>query len=38
MRIDDHGRPFQTSALKGRPLYDYVPDQNVWQINDIVTP
>ncbi|TXS56307.1 hypothetical protein [Streptomyces sp. t39] len=26
LRIDDEGRPFRTSALQGRPLYDYRPD------------
>jgi hypothetical protein len=30
LRIDNHGRPFQTSALKGRPMFDYNADQNIW--------
>ena len=32
-RIDNHGHPFQTSSLKGRPMYDYVNDQNVWAVD-----
>ena len=34
MQIDNHGRPFQTSALKGRPLYDYDIDSNNWLPDD----
>ncbi|MFH8403168.1 helix-turn-helix domain-containing protein [Streptomyces sp. NPDC018019] len=31
LRLDDHGRPFRTSAMKGRPAYLYRYDQNVWE-------
>lgn len=30
VRIDDHGRPFQTSGTKGRPLYYYDIGSNNW--------
>ncbi|MFI0261445.1 helix-turn-helix domain-containing protein [Streptomyces sp. NPDC017056] len=31
LRLDDHGRPFRTSAMKGRPAYGYRYDTNVWE-------
>ncbi|WP_030667434.1 helix-turn-helix transcriptional regulator [Streptomyces rimosus] len=31
LRLDDHGRPFRTSAMKGRAAYHYRHDQNVWE-------
>ncbi|MFH9423268.1 helix-turn-helix domain-containing protein [Streptomyces sp. NPDC017529] len=31
LRLDDHGRPFRTSAMKGRPAYGYRYDKNVWE-------
>ncbi|RCH64762.1 XRE family transcriptional regulator [Streptomyces sp. SDr-06] len=30
VRVDDNGKPFRTSAVKGRPAYEYRPDTNVW--------
>ncbi|MFQ6198160.1 helix-turn-helix domain-containing protein [Streptomyces sp. NPDC000405] len=30
VRIDDHGRPFRTSAIKDRPQYFYWLGKNVW--------
>ncbi|WP_030024800.1 helix-turn-helix domain-containing protein [Streptomyces monomycini] len=30
LRLDDHGKPFRTSAMKGRPQYIYRWDQNAW--------
>ena len=30
VRIDDHGRPFQTSGATGRPIYDYDIESNNW--------
>ncbi|WP_307805909.1 helix-turn-helix domain-containing protein [Streptomyces chrestomyceticus] len=30
LRLDDHGKPFRTSAIKGRPQYIYRWDQNAW--------
>ncbi len=30
VRVDDNGRPFRTSALEGRPLYEYWPDEGEW--------
>ncbi|NUR58080.1 MAG: helix-turn-helix domain-containing protein [Catenulispora sp.] len=37
LRIDDHGRPFQTSGAKGRPLYGYNMDTSTWEIDDTAT-
>ena len=34
VRIDDHGKPFQTSGAKGRPIYDYDTGSNSWLIDD----
>ncbi|UNO41226.1 helix-turn-helix transcriptional regulator [Streptomyces sp. MST-110588] len=31
LRLDDHGRPFRTSGMKGRPVYTYRYDLNVWR-------
>ncbi|WP_030603100.1 helix-turn-helix domain-containing protein [Streptomyces rimosus] len=31
LRLDDHGRPFRASAVKGRAAYHYRHDQNVWE-------
>ncbi|OKH97413.1 hypothetical protein A6A06_33215 [Streptomyces sp. CB02923] len=31
LRLDDHGKPFRTSAMKGRPAYGYRYDLNTWQ-------
>lgn len=33
VRIDDHGKPFQTSGAQGRPIYDYDTDSNGWLID-----
>ena len=33
IRIDDHGKPFQTSGAKGRPIYDYDTGSNSWLID-----
>ncbi|MHA7959501.1 helix-turn-helix domain-containing protein [Streptomyces sp. L500] len=30
VRVDDHGRPFRTSAIKDRPQYFYWLGKNVW--------
>lgn len=30
LRLDDHGKPFRTSATKGRPQYIYRWDRNAW--------
>ncbi len=35
IRVDDHGKPFHTSAIKGRPAYEYRLDTNVWDHLDI---
>ena len=37
VRIDDHGRPFQTSGAKGRPLYSYNIETSSWEIDDTAT-
>ena len=34
VRIDDHGKPFQTSGAKGRPIYDYDTGSNSWLIDN----
>lgn len=34
VRIDDHGKPFQTSGAQGRPIYDYDLDSNSWLPDD----
>lgn len=34
VRIDDHGKPFQISGAKGRPLYDYDINSNSWLPDD----
>ncbi|OMI41300.1 hypothetical protein SPAR_01519, partial [Streptomyces sparsogenes DSM 40356] len=34
IRIDDHGAPFRTSGVKGRPEYGYQYDEGVWRRND----
>ncbi|MER7788902.1 helix-turn-helix transcriptional regulator [Streptomyces sp. NPDC097640] len=31
IRIDDHGAPFRTSSVKGRPEYGYQFDTHVWR-------
>ncbi|WP_030374060.1 helix-turn-helix domain-containing protein [Streptomyces rimosus] len=31
LRLDDHGRPFRASAVKGRAAYHYRHDQGVWE-------
>ncbi|KAA6221029.1 XRE family transcriptional regulator [Streptomyces albofaciens JCM 4342] len=31
LRLDDHGRPFRTSAMEGRAAYHYRHDQGVWE-------
>ncbi|MEV0096443.1 helix-turn-helix transcriptional regulator [Streptomyces sp. NPDC050738] len=31
VRVDDGGKPFRTSAVKGRPLYLYNRESNVWE-------
>ncbi|MET9295775.1 helix-turn-helix domain-containing protein [Streptomyces sp. NPDC003077] len=31
LRLDDRGRPFRTSAMKGKPTYYYRPDIEVWE-------
>ncbi|WP_324611380.1 helix-turn-helix transcriptional regulator [Streptomyces sp. NRRL F-5755] len=31
LRLDNHGRPFRASAVKGRAAYHYRHDQNVWE-------
>ncbi|MFG2723055.1 helix-turn-helix domain-containing protein [Streptomyces sp. NPDC048416] len=35
IRVDDNGKPFRTSATKGRPAYEYRLDTNVWDHLDI---
>ncbi|MGW2818530.1 helix-turn-helix domain-containing protein [Streptomyces sp. NPDC001415] len=30
IRVDDNGKPFRTSAIKGRPAFEYRLDTNVW--------
>jgi transcriptional regulator with XRE-family HTH domain len=30
VRIDNHGRPFRTSANAGRPAYEFIPGGNAW--------
>ncbi|GCD44785.1 transcriptional regulator [Streptomyces paromomycinus] len=30
LRLDDHGKPFRTSAIQGHPQYIYRWDQNAW--------
>jgi hypothetical protein len=37
VRIDDHGKPFQTSGAKGRPIYDYDTGSNSWLIDNTAT-
>ncbi|WP_344660632.1 hypothetical protein [Catenulispora subtropica] len=37
VRIDDHGRPFQTSGAKGRPIYDYDIGSSSWQLDTTAT-
>lgn len=34
VRIDDNGKPFRTSSVKGRPEYGYYRDQGGWIMND----
>ncbi len=34
VRIDDGGKPFRTSAVEGRPMYDYWPDKGTWVVRD----
>ncbi|MGY0057162.1 helix-turn-helix domain-containing protein [Streptomyces sp. LZ34] len=34
IRIDDHGAPFRTSGVKGRPEYGYQFAEQVWHRND----
>ncbi|MEU5609948.1 helix-turn-helix transcriptional regulator [Streptomyces sparsogenes] len=34
IRIDEHGAPFRTSGVKGRPEYGYQYDEGVWRRND----
>ncbi|MDX3232413.1 helix-turn-helix domain-containing protein [Streptomyces sp. ME19-01-6] len=34
IRIDDHGAPFRTSGVKGRPEYGYQFEEQVWRRND----
>jgi hypothetical protein len=34
VRIDDHGKPFQTSGAQGRPIYDYDPGSGTWLIDN----
>ncbi|MFH8345807.1 helix-turn-helix domain-containing protein [Streptomyces sp. NPDC018045] len=31
LRLDDHGRPFRTNAMKGRPSFVYRYDKNLWE-------
>ncbi|MFE6128219.1 helix-turn-helix domain-containing protein [Streptomyces sp. NPDC056437] len=31
VRVDDNGKPFRASAMKGRPMYDYWPEQSEWK-------
>jgi hypothetical protein len=35
IRVDDNGKPFRTSAIKGRPAFEYRTDTNVWDKLDI---
>ena len=30
VRVDDGGKPFRTSAIKGRTEYGYWPDKSAW--------
>ncbi|WP_405999261.1 hypothetical protein [Streptomyces sp. NBC_00829] len=30
VRVDDDGKPFRTSAIEGRRVYDYWPDKSEW--------
>lgn len=34
VRIDNHGKPFQISGAKGRPIYDYEYDTSNWLLDD----
>lgn len=34
IRIDDHGAPFRTSSVRGRPEYGYQFEEQVWRRND----
>ncbi|WP_344317055.1 helix-turn-helix domain-containing protein [Streptomyces javensis] len=34
VRIDDHGSPFRTSSVKGRPAYDYDYADGTWHKSD----
>lgn len=34
IRIDDHGAPFRTSGVRGRPEYGYQFEEQVWRRND----
>ncbi|MYX14563.1 helix-turn-helix domain-containing protein [Streptomyces sp. SID8374] len=31
LRIDDHGKPFRTSGMRGRPMYTYGNDEVKWE-------
>ncbi|WNO73099.1 helix-turn-helix transcriptional regulator [Streptomyces sp. AM8-1-1] len=31
VRVDDDGKPFRASAMKGRPRYDYWPEESEWK-------
>jgi len=33
VRIDNHGKPFQTSGAQGRPIYDYDTGSNDWELD-----
>ncbi|MFG3286491.1 helix-turn-helix domain-containing protein [Streptomyces sp. NPDC048111] len=35
IRVDDNGKPFRTSAVKGRPAFEYRLDTNVWDHLDM---
>lgn len=35
IRVDDNGKPFHTSAVKGRPAFEYRLDTNVWDHLDV---
>jgi hypothetical protein len=30
LRVDDHGKPFRTSGMAGRPYYEYLPGSTEW--------
>ncbi|MFI9584835.1 helix-turn-helix domain-containing protein [Streptomyces sp. NPDC052236] len=34
VRIDDGGKPFRTSAIEGRPMYDYMDEKGTWLVRE----